>query len=107
MKGGQQVAIVQSGRQPIWRSASTHAIQVSVIVCKSCQELSSSHSLTDRLPVGPSTTLLLTGAAWTLDAPILVCGGVGGRECVGGCMRAALHLCHCDLQAVQARAKLL
>ena len=26
--GGQQVAIVQSGRQPIWRSASTHAIQV-------------------------------------------------------------------------------
>lgn len=30
VKGGQQVAIVQSGRQPIWRSASTHAIQVSV-----------------------------------------------------------------------------
>lgn len=28
VKGGQQVAIVQSGRQPIWRSASTHAIQV-------------------------------------------------------------------------------
>ena len=26
--GGQQVAIVQSGRQPIWRQASTHAIQV-------------------------------------------------------------------------------
>lgn len=28
VKGGQQVAIVQSGREPIWRSASTHAIQV-------------------------------------------------------------------------------
>lgn len=28
VEGGQQVAIVQSGRQPIWRSASTHAIQV-------------------------------------------------------------------------------
>jgi len=28
VKGGQQVAIVQSGKQPIWRSASTHAIQV-------------------------------------------------------------------------------
>jgi pyruvate kinase len=28
LKGGQQVAIVQSGRQPIWRAASTHAIQV-------------------------------------------------------------------------------
>jgi pyruvate kinase len=28
VRGGQQVAIVQSGRQPIWRSASTHAIQV-------------------------------------------------------------------------------
>ena len=28
LAGGQQVAIVQSGRQPIWRSASTHAIQV-------------------------------------------------------------------------------
>ena len=27
VKGGQQVAIVQSGREPIWRSASTHAIQ--------------------------------------------------------------------------------
>jgi hypothetical protein len=26
--GGQQVAIVQSGRQPIWRSASTHTISV-------------------------------------------------------------------------------
>ena len=28
VKGGQQVAIVQSGRQPIWRSSSTHTIQV-------------------------------------------------------------------------------
>ncbi|KAK9908980.1 hypothetical protein WJX75_005511 [Coccomyxa subellipsoidea] len=28
LTGGQQVAIVQSGRQPIWRAASTHAIQV-------------------------------------------------------------------------------
>ena len=28
VKGDQQVAIVQSGRKPIWRSASTHAIQV-------------------------------------------------------------------------------
>lgn len=28
VQGGQQVAIVQSGRQPIWRSSSTHAIQV-------------------------------------------------------------------------------
>ena len=28
VRGGQQVAIVQSGRQPIWRQASTHAIQV-------------------------------------------------------------------------------
>jgi pyruvate kinase len=28
VKGQQQVAIVQSGRQPIWRAASTHAIQV-------------------------------------------------------------------------------
>lgn len=28
VKGGQQVAIVQSGKQPIWRAASTHAIQV-------------------------------------------------------------------------------
>lgn len=26
--GGEQVAIVQSGRQPIWRSASTHNISV-------------------------------------------------------------------------------
>ena len=34
VKGGQQVAIVQSGRQPIWRSASTHAIQVSVSASK-------------------------------------------------------------------------
>lgn len=29
VSGGQQVAIVQSGKQPIWRAASTHAIQVS------------------------------------------------------------------------------
>ena len=28
VEGGQQVAIVQSGRQPIWRSASTHVISV-------------------------------------------------------------------------------
>jgi len=28
VKGGQQIAIVQSGRKPIWRSSSTHAIQV-------------------------------------------------------------------------------
>lgn len=28
VKGGQQIAIVQSGRLPIWRSSSTHAIQV-------------------------------------------------------------------------------
>lgn len=28
LQGGQQVAIVQSGRQPIWRSASTHNISV-------------------------------------------------------------------------------
>ncbi|KAK9819720.1 hypothetical protein WJX72_001658 [[Myrmecia] bisecta] len=28
LRAGQQVAIVQSGKQPIWRSASTHAIQV-------------------------------------------------------------------------------
>ncbi|KAK9797746.1 hypothetical protein WJX73_005517 [Symbiochloris irregularis] len=28
VKGGQQVAIVQSGRKPIWRQASTHHIQV-------------------------------------------------------------------------------
>ena len=28
VRGGQQVAIEQSGRQPIWRQASTHAIQV-------------------------------------------------------------------------------
>lgn len=28
LKGGQLVAIVQSGREPIWRAASTHAIQV-------------------------------------------------------------------------------
>ena len=28
LRGGQQVGIVQSGRQPIWRAASTHAIQV-------------------------------------------------------------------------------
>ena len=28
VSGGQQVAIVQSGKQPIWRAASTHAIQV-------------------------------------------------------------------------------
>lgn len=31
IKGGQQVAIVQSGKQPIWRSASTHAIQVRTV----------------------------------------------------------------------------
>ncbi len=29
--GGQQVAIVQSGRQPIWRAASTHGIQVRMV----------------------------------------------------------------------------
>lgn len=29
VRGGQMVAIVQSGRQPIWRSASEHVIQVS------------------------------------------------------------------------------
>ena len=28
VESGQQVAIVQSGRQPIWRSASTHVISV-------------------------------------------------------------------------------
>jgi hypothetical protein len=28
LTGGEQVAIVQSGRQPIWRSASTHNISV-------------------------------------------------------------------------------
>lgn len=28
VKGGQLVAIVQSGRQPIWRSSSTHSIAV-------------------------------------------------------------------------------
>ncbi|KAK9833375.1 hypothetical protein WJX74_008881 [Apatococcus lobatus] len=28
LRGGQLVAIVQSGRDPIWRAASTHAIQV-------------------------------------------------------------------------------
>ena len=33
VKGGQQVAIVQSGRQPIWRSSSTHAIQASQVQC--------------------------------------------------------------------------
>ena len=32
--GGQQVGIVQSGRQPIWRAASTHAIQVSFSALK-------------------------------------------------------------------------
>ena len=36
VKGGQQVAIVQSGRQPIWRSASTHAIQVRYMACRHC-----------------------------------------------------------------------
>eukprot|EP00891_Asterochloris_glomerata_P005488 jgi/Astpho2/5488/e_gw1.00078.13.1_t len=34
VKGGQQVAIVQSGRQPIWRQASTHAIQVRLCPCQ-------------------------------------------------------------------------
>ena len=29
VKGGQQLALVQSGRKPIWRQASTHHIQVS------------------------------------------------------------------------------
>lgn len=29
--GGQQVAIVQSGKTPIWRSASTHVIQVRMV----------------------------------------------------------------------------
>lgn len=31
VRAGQQVAIVQSGRQPIWRSASTHTIQVRLV----------------------------------------------------------------------------
>lgn len=36
MKPGQLVAIVQSGRQPIWRTASTHAIQAgpSLSLCR-------------------------------------------------------------------------
>ena len=34
LMGGQQVGIVQSGRQPIWRAASTHAIQVSFYTLK-------------------------------------------------------------------------
>jgi hypothetical protein len=33
LRGGQQVGIVQSGRQPIWRAASTHAIQVRARCC--------------------------------------------------------------------------
>ena len=37
VQGGQQVAIVQSGRKPIWRSASTHAIQV----CQPCGAITS------------------------------------------------------------------
>lgn len=32
VRAGQQVAIVQSGRQPIWRSASTHTIQVRLVM---------------------------------------------------------------------------
>ena len=31
LEGGQQVAIVQSGRQPIWRTASTHNISVRAV----------------------------------------------------------------------------
>jgi pyruvate kinase len=31
LEGGQLVAIVQSGRQPIWRTTSTHAIQVRAV----------------------------------------------------------------------------
>lgn len=31
IEGGEQVSIVQSGRQPIWRSASTHTISVRTV----------------------------------------------------------------------------
>lgn len=31
VKDGEEVALVQSGRQPIWRSASTHHIQVRTV----------------------------------------------------------------------------
>jgi hypothetical protein len=31
LKEGEQVALVQSGRQPIWRSESTHHIQVRTV----------------------------------------------------------------------------
>ena len=40
-KGGQLVAIVQSGRQPIWRTASTHAIQVRAVPQDPAEDLSS------------------------------------------------------------------
>jgi pyruvate kinase len=31
VKDGEEVALVQSGRQPIWRSESTHYIQVRTV----------------------------------------------------------------------------
>ena len=37
--GGQQVAIVQSGRKPIWRQASTHHIQVVITTLVLCAEV--------------------------------------------------------------------
>ena len=43
VKGGQQIAIVQSGRLPIWRSTSTHAIQVGI--CLTCWDSESSSPL--------------------------------------------------------------
>lgn len=33
IKEGEQVALVQSGRRPIWRSQSTHSIQVRKVKC--------------------------------------------------------------------------
>lgn len=108
VKGGQQVAIVQSGRQPIWRSASTHAIQVSIIVCKPCQE--KCHRLTHTQTAGrPQYDI---AAYWCcLDCGRTQFGvleGGRGHRYVRVCMCMLHYICvlvckHCKLEQTRLR----
>lgn len=47
VRAGQQVAIVQSGRQPIWRSTSTHIIQVRMVPADPTSTMSEEDDIMD------------------------------------------------------------
>lgn len=75
MRPGQQVAIVQSGRQPIWRSASTHTIQVRLVPTDSLAS-SDEDTIMGQVTTRKKPTAVPSGDKGGVEGPK---GGAGGK----------------------------